>query len=62
MENKGNNTFKKNTIANFPTHLITLELGDFNNDSHMDIVTAGIYVYPPFENMERITLWMNNGK
>ncbi len=62
LENDGNNTFKKHTIAKAPTHLITLELGDFNNDGFMDIVTGGIYVYPPFDKLERITLWMNKGE
>ncbi len=59
LENNGDNTFKKRTLATSPTHLITLELGDFNNDNKMDMVTGGIYVYPPFENLKRITLWMN---
>lgn len=62
LENEGNNSFKKHTIAKAPTHLITLELGDFNNDGYMDIVTGGIYVYPPFEKLSRITLWMNKGE
>ena len=61
LENQGDNTFKKNVLADFPTHLIALELGDFNNDKHMDLVTAGIYVYPPFENAQRITLWLHKG-
>ena len=62
LENVGNNTFKKHTIAKSPTHLITLELGDFNNDGLVDLVTGGIYVYPPFEKLQRVTLWMNMGK
>lgn len=62
LENDGKNSFKKHTIAKSPTHLISLELGDFNNDGHMDMVTGGIYVYPPFKKLSRITLWMNNGE
>lgn len=62
LENNGNNTFKKHTIAKSPTHLITLELGDFNNDGHMDMVTGGVYIYPPYEELERVTLWMNTGE
>jgi hypothetical protein len=61
IENDGNNTFTTHTLAKSPTHLITMELGDFNNDGHMDLVTGGVYVYPPFDNMQRITLWMNKG-
>lgn len=62
LENNGDDTFKKHTIAKTPTHLITLELGDFNNDGLIDMVTGGIYVYPPFNKLERVTLWMNMGK
>ncbi len=61
LENDGKNSFKKHTIAKSPTHLITLGLGDFNNDGHIDLVTGGIHVYPPFDKLSRITLWMNNG-
>lgn len=61
LENSGNNTFKKHTIAKTPTHLITMEIGDFNNDGLSDLVTAGVYVYPPYDNMDRVTLWLNKG-
>lgn len=61
MENIGNMKFRKHPIASSPTHLLTLELGDFNNDGQMDMVTGGMHVYPPFDRMGRVTLWMNNG-
>ncbi len=61
LENTGNMQFKKHDIANSPTHLVTLELGDFNNDGLMDFVTGGMHAYPPYDRMSRITLWMNNG-
>ncbi|TXG39516.1 FG-GAP repeat domain-containing protein [Seonamhaeicola maritimus] len=61
LENDGNNTFNKHTIAKSPTHLITLELADFNKDGHMDMVTGGVYIYPPYDKLERVTLWMNAG-
>ena len=48
--------------ANSPTHLLTLELGDFNNDGLMDMVTGGMHAYPPYDRMSRISLWINNGK
>ena len=60
LENDGNNKFIKHSLAGSPTHLITLEAGDFNNDGHMDFVSGGMHVYPPFDKMGRITLWMNN--
>lgn len=62
LENNGKNEFKKKTLARSPTHLITMEIGDFNNDGHIDLVTGGVYVYPPYKNMQRVTLWLNSGK
>jgi hypothetical protein len=61
LENTGNMQFKKHDIANSPTHLLTLDTGDFNNDGLMDMVTGGMHTYPPYDRMGRITLWMNNG-
>lgn len=62
LENTGNMQFTRHDIAKNPTHLLTLELGDFNNDGLMDFVTGGMHTYPPYDRMGRITLWMNNGK
>ena len=61
LENMGNMQYKKHEIATSPTHLLTLELGDFNNDGLMDFVTGGMHAYPPNDRMGRITLWTNNG-
>lgn len=61
LENTGNMQFTRHDIAKNPTHLLTLELGDFNNDGLMDMVTGGMHTYPPYDRMGRITLWMNNG-
>ncbi|MEN0051174.1 MAG: VCBS repeat-containing protein [Bacteroidota bacterium] len=61
LENDGSNRFTKHFIANTPTHLIAMEIGDFNEDGHMDMVTGGLHVYAPFEQMSRVTLWKNNG-
>lgn len=62
LENDGKMHFTLHNIANSPTHLITLESGDFNNDGQTDFVTGGMHAYPPYDRMSRITLWMNNGK
>jgi hypothetical protein len=61
LENDGKMNFTVHDIANAPTHLITLELADFNKDGEMDMVTGGMHAYPPYDRMGRITLWMNNG-
>jgi hypothetical protein len=54
--------YKKHDITNSPTHLLTLESGDFNNDGFTDFITGGMHTYPPYDRMGRVTLWMNNGK
>jgi hypothetical protein len=62
IENVDYKKFIVHDISNKPTHLITLETGDFNNDGLTDFVTGGMHAYKPFDRMGRITLWMNNGK
>jgi hypothetical protein len=62
IENIDFKQFKIHNIANNPTHLITFEPGDFNNDGLIDFVTGGMHAYKPFDRMGRVTLWMNNGK
>ncbi|MGH1363759.1 MAG: FG-GAP repeat domain-containing protein [Calditrichia bacterium] len=60
LENDGKMSFTKHNITNNPSHLLALELGDFNKDGNIDFVTGGLHVYPPYERMARITLWQNN--
>ena len=60
MENDGHMNFIRHDIANNPTHILPLELGDFNNDGQVDMVTGGMHVYPPYDRMARIMLWTNN--
>ncbi|HJZ40874.1 MAG TPA: VCBS repeat-containing protein [Bacteroidales bacterium] len=62
LENTGNMQYIRHEIAKDPTHLLTCEPGDFNNDGLIDIVTGGMHTYPPYDRMGRVTLWMNNGK
>jgi hypothetical protein len=62
MENQGKMQFIKHDITRNPTHLITMELGDFNKDGLVDMVTGGMHAYPPYDRMSRVTLWINNGK
>jgi hypothetical protein len=62
LENKGNMQFIKRDISNTPTHLISLDISDFNNDGLSDMITGGMHTFPPFDRMARVTLWLNNGK
>jgi hypothetical protein len=61
LENTGEMQFVKREISRNPTHLLTCEPGDFNNDGLVDVITGGMHTYPPFDQMGRITLWTNQG-
>jgi hypothetical protein len=62
LENTGDMQFIKHEITKNPTHMLTCEPGDFNNDGLVDVITGGMHTYPPYDRMGRITLWINNGK
>ncbi len=61
LENNGKMEYKIHNIAQTPTHLLIVELADFNNDGLMDMVTGGMHAYPPYNHMSRVMLWLNNG-
>jgi len=61
LENVGNMEYIRRDITNDPTHLMVMQTGDFNKDGFVDFVTGGMYPYPPFDRMSRITLWTNDG-
>ncbi|MBK7710854.1 MAG: VCBS repeat-containing protein [Bacteroidales bacterium] len=62
LENKGGMQFITHNISNTPTHIIALDISDFNGDGQADIITGGMHTFPPFDRMGRVTLWINNGK
>jgi hypothetical protein len=59
FENDGKMNFTGHDIAHSPTHLISLEAADMNNDGKPDIITIRMNVYPPFTKDGRVTLWLN---
>jgi hypothetical protein len=61
LESTGEGRFTAHNVASAPTHLITLETGDFNGDGRIDLVTGGVHFYPPYDRLGRVTLWMNTG-
>jgi hypothetical protein len=60
LENDGKMNFIRHDITNNPTHILALELGDFNQDGEVDMITGGMHIYPPFDRVARIVLWTNN--
>lgn len=59
FENDGKMNFTQHDISHSPTHLISLETADMNNDGKPDFVSARMDVYPPFTKDGRIVLWLN---
>jgi len=51
--------FTLHIIATKPTHLISAAVGDMDGDGRLDIVTCGMYGFPPLDRMGRVTLWKN---
>jgi hypothetical protein len=55
--NDGKMNFTPRVLARSPKDLITMTVGDFDNNGLPLVVTGGFYVAPPYVNMGRITLW-----
>ena len=59
LENDGHQRFTPHSIATQPTHLISAAVGDMDSDGRPAIVACGMYGFPPFDGMGRVTLWKN---
>ena len=59
FENDGRMNFTHHDITSNPTHLLILECADMDGDGWVDFVTGGMYTYPPYDRMSRVTLWKN---
>jgi hypothetical protein len=57
FRNDGKMNFTQHVLAHAPIQLVTCAAGDLDGSGQPSIVTAGFYSYPPFDRMDRITLW-----
>jgi len=57
FKNDGKMNFTPHVLAHAPIQHITCAAGDLDGSGRPSLVTAGFYSYPPFDRMDRITLW-----
>jgi hypothetical protein len=62
FENDGAMNFTQKILAHAPTQLITCAAGDLDGTGRPTIITGGVYAFPPFDRMSRVTLWRQNSK
>jgi hypothetical protein len=57
FKNDGKMNFTLHVLAHDPIQLVTCAVGDLDGSGRPSIVTGGFYAYPPFDRMDRLTLW-----
>ena len=57
FRNDGHENFEPRILARVPKDQITLAVADLDGKGHPSLVTGGFYLYPPYDDMGRITLW-----
>jgi hypothetical protein len=55
--NDGHQNFTPIPLERSHTHLITVAAGDLDGNGVPVLVTGGFFVYPPYTQMNRVTLW-----
>ena len=61
LENDGHCNFTTWQIDSEPTHLVTVAIGDLDNDGRNDIIAGGLHIRGPYNRLGRVTGWLNQG-
>ncbi len=61
LENLGKGEFRTWQVDSAPTHLVTVAIGDLNQDGRNDIVAGGLHIRGPYNRIGRVTGWLNQG-
>ncbi len=61
LENDRKGEFTTWQIADTPSHLATVAVGDLDGDGRADIVAGSLHVLGPFDRLGRVTLWTSRG-
>jgi hypothetical protein len=59
FENDGSQQFTAHDLVSSPSHQLVLDQGDLDGDGWVDLVSGGLYSYPPFSRTSRVTMWLN---
>ena len=57
FRNDGHMNFAPHILAYTPKDLITLDAADLDGNGRPALITGGLYVYPPYVRMARVTVW-----
>ncbi len=58
FENDGSMNFTVRPLATAPTHIVDVEVFDFDGDGQDELVTGGFHAYPPWDRVSAITVWI----
>jgi len=59
LEQTSRGVFALRDVANTPTHLLALAIGDLTGDGQPDLVTGGMHMSWPYDRLSRLTIWTN---